>query len=86
MKKQVLPLAISALTCAALAAQAPSGIDSATVAKIKQEALARSQALDHVSWLADVYGPRVTGTPQLQQASEWAMKRFTEWGLSNVHQ
>jgi carboxypeptidase Q len=33
-----------------------------------------------------VYGPRLTGTPQMQQASEWAMKRLTEWGLSNVHQ
>ena len=42
--------------------------------------------MDHVGWLADVYGPRLAGTPQLRQASEWAMKRFTEWGLSNVHQ
>ena len=24
--------------------------------------------------------------PQFQQASEWAMKRLTEWGLTNVHQ
>jgi carboxypeptidase Q len=74
------------MACAAVAAQAQPPVDVATVNRIKQEALAKSQAMDHVGWLADVYGPRVTGTPQLQQASEWAMKRFTEWGLANVHQ
>ena len=42
--------------------------------------------MDHVGWMSDVYGPRVTGTPNFQRASEWAMKRFTEWGLANVHQ
>ena len=42
--------------------------------------------MDHVSWLSDVYGPRLTGSPGIQQASEWAMKKFREWGLANVHQ
>src|SRR5207247_10316427 len=46
----------------------------------------RSQVMDHVSWLSDVYGPRLTGSPAIQQASEWAMKTFTDWGLANVHQ
>jgi hypothetical protein len=41
--------------------------------------------MDHISWLADVYGPRVTGTPAMEQAGEWAMKRMREWGLTNVH-
>src|SRR5262249_25215261 len=27
-----------------------------------------------------------TGSPAIQQASEWAMKRFNEWGLANAHQ
>ena len=42
--------------------------------------------MDHISWLSDVYGPRLTGSPGIQQASEWAMKKFGEWGLANVHQ
>ena len=66
------------------AAQSP--VDLGTISRIKQEALTRSQAMDHVGWMSDVYGPRVTGTPNFQRASEWAMKRFTEWGLANVHQ
>lgn len=72
--------------CLAITTQAQSTVDLGTVARIKQEALGNSQVMDHVSWLADVYGPRFAGTPQLRQASEWAMKRFNEWGLSNVHQ
>jgi len=93
MKMNPKAAVIALLACAAVAAQAQSPaaptdarVDLGTIARIKQEALTRSQAMDHVVWLADVYGPRLTGTPQLQQASEWAMKRMTEWGLSNVHQ
>ena len=69
---------------AVTAAQSP--VDLGTISRIKQEALTRSQVMDHVGWMSDVYGPRVTGTPNFQRASEWAMKRFTEWGLANVHQ
>ena len=46
----------------------------------------RSQVMDHVSWLSDVYGPRLTGSPAIQQASDWAMKKFGEWGLASIHQ
>ena len=67
-----------------LSAQSP--VDLGTVSRIKQEALSSSQAMELVVWMSDVYGPRVTGTPNFTRASEWAMKRFTEWGLSNVHQ
>jgi len=67
-----------------LSAQSP--VDLATVGRIRQEAFQRSQVMDHVWWLSEVYGPRTSGTPAFAAASEWAMKRFTEWGLSNVHQ
>src|SRR5207237_1257783 len=42
-------------------------------------------AMEHVVWLADVYGPRVTGSPGLRQAGDWAVKKLGGWGLSNVH-
>lgn len=79
-------LIATVVVLATLAPAAQSAVDPGIIARIKQEALTTSQVMDHVSWLADVYGPRLSGTPQLRQASEWAMKRFTEWGLSNVHQ
>jgi hypothetical protein len=66
-------------------ASAQSPVDLGTISRIKQEALTRSQAMDHVVWMSDVYGPRVTGTPNYTRAAEWAVKRLNEWGLSNVH-
>src|SRR3989442_12597484 len=61
-------------------------LDYAAIGKIRDEGLNRSQVMDHISWLSDVYGPRLTGSPAIQQASEWAMKKFGEWGLANIHQ
>jgi carboxypeptidase Q len=39
----------------------------------------------NLQYLADRIGPRLTGSPQLDQASHWTMERFKELGLSNVH-
>ena len=61
-------------------------LDFAMLGRIRDEGLSRSQVMDHISWLSDVYGPRLTGSPAIQQASEWAMKTFNGWGLANVHQ
>ena len=60
-------------------------VDPGMISAIRDEGLAHSQVFDHVSWLADVYGPRVTGTPSFWQAGDWVQKKFTEWGLANVH-
>jgi hypothetical protein len=30
-------------------------------------------------------GPRLTGSPPILQASDWVLKKFTEWGLANGH-
>jgi carboxypeptidase Q len=74
-----------ALLVSIAAAQAPERVDGAMVARIRQEGLTRSQVMDHVGWLSDVYGPRVTGSPAFARASEWAVKTLSGWGLANVH-
>jgi carboxypeptidase Q len=61
-------------------------LDYAMLGRIRDQGLNHSQVMDIVSWLSDVYGPRLTGSPAIQQASEWAMKKMSEWGLTNVHQ
>src|SRR5687767_10175681 len=61
-------------------------IDYATLARIREEGLQRSQAMDHVSWLADVYGPRLTGGSGIRQAADWTKRKLGEWGLVNVHE
>ena len=60
--------------------------DDATLAAIRHEGLRGSQAMDHIIWLSDVYGPRVTGTPAIEQARVWTMGKLREWGLSDVHE
>ena len=36
-------------------------------------------------YFTDVYGPRLTGSPNLLAAGNWAVKQMTEWGLDNAH-
>ncbi len=60
-------------------------IDSAAIAGIKEEGLKRSQAMDIISYLTDVYGPRLTGSPEYKKAADWAKSKMLSWGLSNVH-
>ena len=59
--------------------------DEAMFWKIRQEATARSQILKTVHVLTDVYGPRLTGSPNLKAAGEWAVQQMTSWGLTNGH-
>src|SRR5262249_32964205 len=82
-----LAFALIAITTAVAFTGAQSEkLDYAAIGRIRAEGMNRSQVMDHISWLSDVYGPRLTGSPAIQQASEWAMKKFGEWGLANVHQ
>jgi hypothetical protein len=87
MMRMIPPLALVGSLCvSALLAQAPAErLDYATIAQIRDEGLNRSQVMDHISWLSDVYGPRLTGGPGIMQASDWAIRKFNEWGLVNAH-
>jgi len=60
-------------------------LDLGLVTRIKTEAYDHSKVMDHLSWLSDVYGPRLTASPEFFQAAEWAAGRLREIGLSNVH-
>lgn len=59
-------------------------VDEKVIARIKAEGFQRSQVMDTLSWLSDVYGPRLTGSPQLRRAAEWARDQLTRWGLANA--
>jgi hypothetical protein len=76
---------VAAALVAVPRAQTAEKLDYAAIAQIRDEGLNRSQVMDHIWWLSDVYGPRLTGGPEILQASDWALKKFTEWGLANAH-
>jgi carboxypeptidase Q len=59
-------------------------VDLDAIYKIKDEGLNRSQVMDLLSYLTDVYGARLTGSPQIKAAGEWTRKKLTEWELANV--
>lgn len=61
-------------------------IDPAVLARIQEEGLQRSQVMEHVIWLADIYGPRLTGGPGIEQAGDWAVAQLRGWGLAHVRQ
>ena len=54
-------------------------------ARIRQEENSHSQIMQTLHVLSDVYGPRVTGSPSLKAAGEWAITQMQSWGFSNGH-
>ena len=83
MLKRVLLFALLLSIVAPLAAQEKLNTD--IVAKIRQEENSHSQIMRTVHMFTDVYGPRVTGSPSLKAAGEWAIKTMQGWGFSNGH-
>src|SRR5215831_3789582 len=55
------------------------------IVKIKDEGLNRSQVMQTLSYLSDVIGPRLTGSPNMKRANEWTRDQLTKWGLQNAH-
>src|SRR6476659_10209606 len=86
LRRTVAALVACLMAAAVVRTQDAGKLDYTTLGKIRDEGLNRSQALDHVSWLSDVYGPRLQGSPAMRQAAEWVEKRLTGWGLANVHE
>src|SRR5215212_7027891 len=59
--------------------------DLVVIDRIKREAFERSQVMEHLRYLTDVHGPRLTGSPQFDEAAAWAIGRLKEYGLVNAH-
>lgn len=60
-------------------------VDVATIERIKAEEMNNSHVMEIMSWLSDVYGPRLTWSPNIIRARDWAMGEMKQWGLANVH-
>jgi hypothetical protein len=82
-----LSAAIAVLIVLPLAAQWPGTekVDLDAIYRIKDEGLQRSKVMEIESYLTDVYGPRLTGSPNIKEAADWAQKTMKEWGFANVH-
>lgn len=79
MKIKLLPFVAGAmLITSVVQAQTADPV----VSGIVKEATENSQLRKLAHELLDVIGPRLVGSPQIQQAHEWAVDKYAGWGIS----
>jgi len=77
-----LPLAL--VLAAASTAAAQETVDLAVVHRIKAEAFQSGKVMDHLFFLTDVGGPRLTASPGQRAAADWAIARLKGWGIDSA--
>ena len=86
MKRLMLATALLVAGVAgAQGAFAQDKVDLDMTGRIRAEAFNRSQVMATLNHLTDEIGPRLTNSPAMAEANRWTRSKFTEWGLSNVH-
>jgi carboxypeptidase Q len=63
-----------------------SAPDTAAIGRFREEGAQHSHIMEVLGYLTDVYGPRLTNSPNIREAGEYAVKTLNAWGLANVHQ
>ena len=76
---------LGCLMLAAMPMSAPAPEIPEVYAQIRAEETSNSRIMWIIHEVADVYGPRVTGTPNLKAADDWAVRTMASWGLVNTH-
>lgn len=59
-------------------------VELATIHRIKNEAFNDSKVMDHLFFLTDVNGPRLTNSPGQRAAADWAVKSLKSWGIESA--
>ena len=65
--------------------QAQPVLEDSVLSLIKMEGQDNSQVMEIARLMTDVYGPRLTGSPQLEKASAWAIEKLAEWGVNESY-
>lgn len=73
-------VALSALPVPAAVAQ--ERVDTAMINRIWEEGVNRSKIMETMSYLTDVIGPRIPGSPAMRKAQEWARDTLAAWGMA----
>src|ERR1051325_7696679 len=83
LKRRVIALSlVLSLLSLPIAAQNGSGD---MLSRIRKEAMDHSQIMKTMHMFTDLYGPRLTGSPNHKAAADWAVKQMTPRGLENMH-
>lgn len=59
-------------------------IDYQMMQRIRQEGLQNSKMTELISYLCDIYAPRLAASPQYRQAGQWAVGKLKEFGLEKA--
>lgn len=61
-------------------------LDYAALLAIRAEGLGdkTSQVMSTASYMMDVLGPRLSGSPGIQKSGEWVVSKMKEWGLTGA--
>src|SRR5215471_18603045 len=78
-------LLLSVVLIGQIPLSAQSAADPDINKKIRAEENDHSQIMHTMHFLTDIYGPRLTGSPNHKAAADWAVKQMTSWGLENAH-
>jgi carboxypeptidase Q len=60
-------------------------VDVQVIDQLMKEGIENSKVMEIASWLTDVYGPRLTNSPQMKRANEFTSRILEEYGMENVH-
>ena len=63
---------------------AKENLDLTAYQRIREEGLDHSHVMEYASALMDGIGPRLTGSPNLKRANEWARDQLTAMGCANA--
>lgn len=77
--------ALASAMMLAIPAAASLAEDADANTRIREEGMQRSQVMQTLHHLTDRYGPRLTGSPNLEAAGRWAVQQMEAWGLENGH-
>jgi hypothetical protein len=83
-RRLVFFLAVALVGSAVWAQRSGDSSDLAVVHRIRQEAMQKSQVMEHLFYLTDVHGPRLSNSPGFTAAAKWVAERGKQWGLQNV--
>ena len=79
MARVILYLMAACLPLLLIAAE--EKVDLSVINRIKSEAFENSKVMEHMFYLTDVHGPRLTGSPGYKAAADWVVEKMTAYGL-----
>ncbi|MCH8861515.1 MAG: M20/M25/M40 family metallo-hydrolase [Proteobacteria bacterium] len=65
------------------AAEEPVNLDM--INRIMDQGSNHSEVMETLRQMTDEIGPRLTGSPGMRAANDWALEKFRGWGLTNPH-